>query len=237
MLIKLCGLTRAADVQAANAAAPDFAGFVIDVPGRRRSVDADAVAALSRELDEGIVRAGVFVDEPPERVASLVAARAIDAVQLHGREDEAYLARLRELLRESSVLARPGAAVTAPNGAFDAGARPTRERWRGRIVRAFRVRGADDVRAARETSADAVLLDGGAGEGRAFDWELLSGFPRPFFLAGGLSPENVGEAVRRVRELAGSALVGVDLSSGIETENVKDPVKMAAAVAAVRSIS
>ena len=232
MLIKLCGLTRAADVQAANAAAPDFAGFVIDVPGRRRSVDVDAVAALSRGLDEGIVRVGVFVDEPPERVAGLVAARAIDAVQLHGREDETYLTRLRALLRESGAFAG-----SAPDGAFDAGARPTRERWRGRIVRAFRVRGADDVRAARETSADAVLLDGGAGEGRAFDWELLSGFPRPFFLAGGLSPENVGEAVRRVRELAGGALIGVDLSSGIETENVKDPVKMAAAVAKVRSIS
>ena len=235
MLIKLCGLTRAADVQAANAAAPDFAGFVIDVPGRRRSIGADAVAALSRGLDEGIVRVGVFVDEPPERVASLVAARAIDAVQLHGREDEAYLARLRALLREPGAFA--GSAAAAPDGAFDAGARPTRERWRGRIVRAFRVRGADDVRAARETSADAVLLDGGAGEGRAFDWELLSGFPRPFFLAGGLSPENVDEAVRRVRELSGSALVGVDLSSGIETGNVKDPLKMAAAVAAVRSIS
>ena len=232
MLIKLCGLTRAADVQAANAAAPDFAGFVIDVPGRRRSIGADAVAVLSRGLDEGIVRVGVFVDEPPERVASLVTGHAIDAVQLHGREDEAYLARLRALLRESDAFAG-----SAADGAFDAGARPTRERWRGRIVRAFRVRGADDVRAARETSADAVLLDGGAGEGRAFDWELLSGFPRPFFLAGGLSPENVGEAVRRVRELAGGALIGVDLSSGIETENVKDPVKMAAAVAAVRSIS
>ncbi len=235
MLIKLCGLTRAADAQAANAAAPDFAGFVIDVPGRRRSIDADAVAALSRGLDEGIVRVGVFMDEPPERIASLVAARAIDAVQLHGREDEAYLANLRALLREPGAFT--GSAAVVPDGAFDAGARPTRERWRGRIVRAFRVRGADDVRAARETSADAVLLDGGAGEGRAFDWECLRGFPRPFFLAGGLSPENVVRAVSRVRELAGAALIGVDMSSGVETEHVKDPVKMAAAVAKVRSIS
>lgn len=229
MLIKLCGLRTPADVAAASAAAPDFAGFVIDVPGRRRSVSADEAAVLSCALDARITRVGVFVDEPEGEVARLVATGAIDAVQLHGSEDEAYLARLREALR------RAGAAPAG--GAFDVGGPPDRTRWRGRIVRAFRVGGAEDARAARECSADAVLLDGGAGEGRAFDWECLDGFSRPFFLAGGLSPENVREAVRRVRELAGAALVGVDMSSGVETENVKDPLKMAAAVAAVRSIS
>ena len=230
MLIKLCGLRTPADVDAANTTAPDFAGFVIDVPGRRRSVSADEASALSRELDPHVVRVGVFVDEPVEEVARLAATGAIDAVQLHGDEDEAYLARLRE------ALAHRGAAPSA-DSAFDAAARPSRKRWRGRIVRAFRVRGADDLAAARECGADAVLLDGGAGEGRAFDWECLRGFPRPFFLAGGLSPENVTRAVSRVRELAGAALIGVDMSSGVETENVKDPLKMAAAVAKVRSIS
>lgn len=230
MLIKLCGLRTPADVAAANAAACDFAGLVIDVPGRRRSVSADEATALSRELDSRIVRVGVFVDEPVDEVVRLVASGAIDAAQLHGSEDEAYLANLR------AALAELGAAPAA-DVAFDAGARPDRKRWRGRIVRAFRVRGADDLAAARERGADAVLLDGGAGEGRAFDWERLGGFPRPFFLAGGLSPENVACAVSRVRELAGAALIGVDMSSGVETEHVKDPVKMAAAVAMVRSIS
>ena len=230
MLIKLCGLTTPADVAAANAAAPDFAGFVIDVLGKRRSVSADETVALSRELDPNAVRVGVFVGEPAEEVASLVATCAIDAVQLHGSEDEAYLATLRRALADAG-------AAPASDVAFDAAARPDRKRWRGRIVRAFRVRGADDLAAARECSADAVLLDGGAGEGRAFDWECLRGFPRPFFLAGGLSPENVACAVARVRELAGAALTGVDMSSGVETEHVKDPLKMAAAVAKVRSIS
>ena len=230
MLIKLCGLRTPADVAAANAAAPDFAGFVIDVPGRRRSVSADEASALSRELDPHVVRVGVFVDEPVEEVARLAATGAIDAVQLHGDEDESYLASLRAALGSS------GAAPSA-DSAFAAAARPSRKRWRGRIVRAFRVRGEDDLAAARECGADAVLLDGGAGEGRAFDWECLRGFPRPFFLAGGLSPENVTRAVSRVRELAGAALIGVDISSGVETENVKDPLKMAAAVAKVRSIS
>ena len=230
MLIKLCGLRTRADVAAANAAAPDFAGFVIDVPGRRRSVSADEAAALSRELDSGIVRVGVFAGEPAEEVARLVAQGAIDAVQLHGDEDESYLASLRAALGSS------GAAPSA-DSAFDAAARPDRARWRGRIVRAFRVRGADDLAAARDCGADVVLLDGGAGEGRAFDWECLCGFPRPFFLAGGLSPENVAGAVERVRELAGTSLVGVDMSSGVETDYVKDPLKMAAAVAKVRSIS
>ena len=78
-----------------------------------------------------------------------------------------------------------------------------------------------------------VLLDAGRGSGETFDWRLIDGFSsrRPFILAGGLSPDNVAEAIRVLRPW------GVDLSSGIETDLIKDPIKMAAAVAAVRSAS
>ena len=76
---------------------------------------------------------------------------------------------------------------------------------------------------------DLVLLDAGeGGTGETFDWSLLAGIRRPYFLAGGLHPGNVGQAVRRLRPF------GVDVSSGIETDGKKDPAKMEAFVRAVR---
>lgn len=96
------------------------------------------------------------------------------------------------------------------------------------VIRAFPVRTAEDVRRAEDSSADYILLDSGAGTGRTFDWELLKGLRRPYFLAGGLSPDNAEEAVRRLHPYA------VDVSSGIETGGTKDGRKMAAFAAAVR---
>ncbi len=96
------------------------------------------------------------------------------------------------------------------------------------ILQAFRIRSAADVAAAETSAADLVLLDNGQGTGEGFDWSLVASVGRPFMLAGGLGPENVAQAVREVRPW------GVDMSSGIETEKLKDPAKMAAAVAAAR---
>ena len=97
------------------------------------------------------------------------------------------------------------------------------------IIQAFRVSSAEDIRKAERSPADLVLLDAGAGGGTAFDWELLRAMRRPFFLAGGLDPGNVGQAV------AGFRPFGVDVSSGIETDGAKDPVKMRAFMAAVKA--
>lgn len=96
------------------------------------------------------------------------------------------------------------------------------------VIQAFRVRSSDDLAAAAESTADCVLLDAGAGDGKTFDWAMLKGFERPYFLAGGLTPENVTSAVAALRPFA------VDVSSGIETDGVKDPVKMRAFVKAAR---
>lgn len=104
-----------------------------------------------------------------------------------------------------------------------------RTRTNAGIIQAFRVRERADVERAKRSAADMVLLDAGQGSGQQFDWSLIKGIDRPFILAGGLTPENVAEAVRTLRPW------GVDLSSGIETDRLKDPQKMAAAVAAVRS--
>lgn len=96
------------------------------------------------------------------------------------------------------------------------------------IIQAFRVSTANDVEAAARSAADYVLLDSGAGTGTIFDWTLIRQVKRPYFLAGGLTPENAAAAVNTLRPYA------VDVSSGIETAGVKDSMKMAAFVDAVR---
>lgn len=94
--IKLCGLTRPEDMAAANTLEPDFVGFVF-APKSRRCVTVEEAKALRNHLSPAIRAVGVFVDEAPERVAALLESGTIDLAQLHGREDEDYLARLRTL--------------------------------------------------------------------------------------------------------------------------------------------
>ena len=156
----------------------------------RRYVDPAQARKLRARLDKGISPVGVFVNESPEAIADLVRSGIIDVVQLHGSEDEDFLRKLREL-------------VSCP------------------IIKAFSVKTPQDVRIACESSADLILLDsGGGGTGTVFDWDLLEPIRRPWFLAGGLSPENAADAIRRL------APYGVDVSSGIETDGVKDIQKM-----------
>ena len=96
------------------------------------------------------------------------------------------------------------------------------------ILQAFVVRSVADVERAQRSTANMVLLDNGRGTGRTFEWELVRQLRRPFFLAGGLDPHNVARAIADVRPW------GVDMSTGIETDGLKDPAKIQAAVAAVR---
>lgn len=194
--IKLCGLSRPCDIEAANELKPEYIGFVF-APKSRRYVTPDEARRLKAMLSPDIRAVGVFVNEPLEAVAEMAEQSIIDIVQLHGDEDEAYIAKLRELTH------RP-------------------------IIRAFRISAGGDIENARHCTADYILLDSGAGTGTAFDWRLLQNIERPYFLAGGLGTGNVGSAVEALRPFA------VDVSSGIETDGVKDRTKMAAFVAAVR---
>ena len=98
------------------------------------------------------------------------------------------------------------------------------------VIKAFRVIDETDLLDASLSSADYILLDAGSGDGRVFDWSVLNGFERPYFLAGGLTCENVAGAVESLRPF------GVDVSSGIETGGAKDPVKMNEFVNIVRSM-
>ena len=194
--IKLCGLTRQEDITAANVLEPDFIGFVF-APKSRRYVTAEQAKALRNHLLPSIQAVGVFVDEEPERVAALLEAGIIDLAQLHGREDEGHLERLRALTGKP-------------------------------IIQAFPIKTPNDLERTQSSSADYILLDSGAGTGTTFDWGLLTSVRRPYFLAGGLGPDNVVQAVRTLHPW------GVDVSSGIETEGRKDKEKMTAFVAAVR---
>ena len=96
------------------------------------------------------------------------------------------------------------------------------------LIRAFRIRSAEDAQQAQASTAEQILLDAGAGDGKTFDWSWLKEVTRPYFLAGGLNPEKAGEAVKKLKPYA------VDVSSGIETEGYKDINKMRAFVRAVR---
>lgn len=194
--IKLCGLRRMCEIKWANQLRPDYVGFVLS-PGYRRTISPEQAAELKAALSPGIRAVGVFVDAPVETVTRFLRSGSIDAAQLHGSEDDEYIARLQR-----------------------AAGRP--------IIRAFRVRAAADAEAARHCRADLVLLDSGAGTGAAFDWSLAAGVKRDYLLAGGLACENVAAAVRALHPW------GVDVSSGIETDGLKDREKMAAFVAAVR---
>ena len=194
--IKLCGLSRACDIEEANRLQPDYIGFVF-AKKSRRCVTAEQACALKKQLRPEIRAVGVFVNEEPEAMAALLNRGVIDLAQLHGSEDAEYIRRLRELTD-------------------------------GPLIQAFRIRSKEDLSRAAASAADEILLDAGAGTGIVFDWSLLRNMERRYFLAGGLNPENVREAIRDLHPH------GVDVSSGIETDALKDRTKMAAFVAAVR---
>ena len=195
--IKMCGLSRPEDIEAANELKPEYIGFVF-AEKSRRYVTPEKAAGLKRRLSPDIQTVGVFVNAELSLIRELVDRDVIDMIQLHGDEDDAYIREVR------SFTDKP-------------------------VIRAFRVTDAEDIEEAERSTADLILLDSGAGTGAVFDWKLAGQIRRPFFLAGGLDPENVEEAVRKLNPYA------VDVSSGIETDGLKDRAKMAAFADAARN--
>ena len=197
MKIKLCGLMRPCDIEAVNELQPDYIGFVF-AKKSRRYVSPEKAEKLKAMLAPGIQAVGVFVNEEPAQIVSLLEAGTIDVAQLHGQESETEIRRLRELTDHP-------------------------------LIQAFRIDTEQDVERANASTADYVLLDSGAGgTGTVFDWDLLQAIRRPYFLAGGLDTENLGTVKAKLNPY------GIDVSSGIETDGLKDKTKMAAFVAAVR---
>lgn len=192
--IKICGLKRPEDIAYVNEAKPDYCGFIIEFPKSSRNVTGDQVKILIAELDKNIIPVGVFVNAAPERVEELLLDGTIRIAQLHGQEDDDYIRRIQK-------------------------------NTGSQVIKAFSVKTAQDIELALKSPADYILLDqGGGGTGQTFDWSLIPEIKRPFFLAGGLGPDNLEQAVDMIRPYA------VDLSSSVETDGVKDRSKILEAV-------
>ncbi len=204
--IKTCGMFREIDIEAVNTAKPDYCGFIVNFDPSPRSISTAMLRKLTAKLDENIKSVGVFVDEDINTVSLLANEETIDYIQLHGSETADYITKLKVL-------------TDTP------------------VIKAFKVRRAADINEANDSPADIVLLDNGYGTGKAFDWTLIGevGRPflisRPFFIAGGLTPENIPEVINRFHPH------GIDISSGIETDGLKDPEKIMRAVAAAHATS
>ena len=97
MKVKICGLSRPADIAAVNAAKPDYCGFIVNFPKSRRNVSPDTLRTLRAGLSTDVIPVGVFVDQPAEEIAALLNDGSISVAQLHGHEDEGYIAALRRL--------------------------------------------------------------------------------------------------------------------------------------------
>jgi phosphoribosylanthranilate isomerase len=199
--VKICGITSAGDAEAAVRAGADALGFVF-VPGTPRQVAADAAAAIVAGLPPFVTPVGVFLDQSAEEIAAAVSRCGLRAVQLHGSEPPKLCG-----------------AIPVP------------------VIKALRIRNRDDLAPITWYPARAFLLDAyvagtPGGTGSTFPWELAVGLVSraPILLAGGLTPENVAEAVRRVRPY------GVDVSSGVEcAPGRKDHRRMEEFIAHVRS--
>lgn len=213
-MIKLCGMQRAQDIEAANKMLPDYIGMILS-DGYRRTITPDAAITLLGMLDRRIKSVGVFVDDDVDYIVKYVTdiqdkcCRHPDVIQLHGHEDAQYISALREAFRL--------------NGLNDIS-----------IWKAARVRNSDDIIAAFALQADCLVLDSyvagaAGGTGVKADWELIrrtvgrcieSSAKTAFFLAGGINCDNLAEAL--------SVSPNVDLSGGIETDGFKDADKIAA---------
>ena len=199
--LKICGLTCKEDIDAVNEVKPDFAGFILEVPGKRRSITAQQVKDLVKGLDKEILPVGVFVDAPPELPISLLRDGTLWAAQLHGNEDEDYIEKIQ------NMTGKP-------------------------VIKAFSIKTEADVKRALRSPADYILLDqGSGGTGIPFDWSLVPPVRRPFFLAGGIGPENLRQAVGTLHPWA------VDMSSSLETEGKKDPAKIRQAAKMLKQIN
>jgi phosphoribosylanthranilate isomerase len=208
MWVKICGNTNLEDAARAAELGADAVGFVF--AESKRQVTAAQVGAITPQLPEGVERVGVFYSQDAEEIAGIVAEAGLTAVQLHGGLDEALVERLAGRVKVIQTLHW----VVGKDGSA--------ERLSERIARVAALGSVDQV------LIDSKVGSAGGGTGVAFDWAaaraVFAGAPEGMRLmvAGGLTPENVAEAIAQLRPW------GVDVSSGVEmSQGRKDPVRMA----------
>ena len=195
MKIKFCGIRRLEDVAAVNLCQPDYMGMILS-GGFRRSISQEQAQRLVQEKSDVIAAVGVFVNESSETICRMAEQLHLQVIQLHGNESAEKIQTLQQ---------KTGLPV-----------------WK-----ALRIGTLEELEVAGTNPADCLILEGktGAGiggTGVCADWELLArhSWNRSFFLAGGLQPENVLEAIATVSP------TGVDFSSGIEEDGVKSLRRM-----------
>lgn len=203
MLIKICGMRRHEDIAYVNEHRPDYAGFILSA-GFKRTVTHELFRELVSELDKSIKAVGVFVDEDIDNIRAL--SDRLDVIQLHGNETADYIAELRKS-------------------------------FSGEIWKAVRASSPDMIERADKLGADMLLIDSFVngqvgGTGKTADTGIIKKavFYTPFFLAGGVSAENVCSLCE------GISPSGVDASSSAETDGFKDNEKIKALVKAVRDM-
>lgn len=199
--VKICGITSVADAQAAAEAGADMIGLMFYEKSPRH-ITLETAAAIHRALPPFVLRVGVFVNPAAELVLRALGDCGLSLLQFHGDEASEFCTQF---------------------GAMS--------------LKALRVRDAESLNQLANFQTEAFLLDayspgGLGGTGEKFDWALAVAaqqFGKPIFLAGGLTPENVADAVRQVRPFA------VDVSSGVESApGKKDAAKVRAFIAAAR---
>lgn len=203
MKIKFCGIRRKEDIEFCNILLPDFMGMILS-KGFRRTVSIESASELIKDKNPYIKAVGVFVNESAEYIVEVAKKISLNVIQLHGDETAETVHQIKKLT---------GLPV-----------------WK-----AIRVKNIDDILNGEKLNADQLVLEGYSkgkigGEGVKANWELLSKYKSkiPFFLAGGLTPENLPTALNILKP------DGVDFSSGIETDNVKDFNKMQSIINIIR---
>ena len=165
----------------------------------RRKVTPQLALDMRKKLSPDIIPVGVFVDDDPENIVSLAQRSIIDVIQLHGSENGEYIGRLKALTDKP-------------------------------VIKAVAVINEGDAQKWAESPADYLLMDGeSGGKGKTFNWDLIGKVEKPFFLAGGLCPKNIGHALEKIKPFA------VDVSSGVETDGFKDPAKIREFIRMVRN--
>lgn len=185
--VKICGLTRVQDVQAAVAAGADALGFVF-TPRSRRALDPESALALVRQVPAFVARVGLFMDQDRDEVRHVLERVPLSLLQFHGQEDAAYcrgfgLPYIKALAMGSAPsLLRAGRAFADAAGLL----------------------------------LDSHRTGEAGGTGRTFDWAEIPALDLPLILAGGLTPANVRQAVRQVRPWAVDVSSGVEDAPGVK---------------------
>jgi len=167
--IKICGLSRPADIQMVNMAKPDYIGFVF--AKSRRQVDSMTASELKNMLNPDIKAVGVFVNEELDKIIDICRENIIDLIQLHGDETEDYIRKLKAKVNKPVIKA---IRISSQND-----------------IKYNECESCDYL------LFDTYTKDQYGGSGVSFDWSLIGNAKKPFFLAGGIKEENVLEAIRQ----------------------------------------